>query len=130
MISEMDSTEETAKYKNTMMKILGDGAYGTKENYNVCGKLCMSDLLKVRINSALSGGSHERNTAVRDQLGGCASMRTMDDVSIQKRKENLKKWKKDIEYGKRWHSEIVFAMLKERFGGHVRSIHEKHKARN
>ncbi len=125
MISEMDSTEETAKYKNTMMKILGDGAYGTKENYNVCDKLCMSGLLKVRINSALSGGSHERNTAVREQLGGDASKRTMDDVSIQKRKENLKKWKKDIEYGKRWHSEIVFAIFKERFGEHVRSRYMK-----
>ena len=69
-----------AKYKNIMMKILGDGAYGTKENYNVCDKLCISDLLKVRINSTLSGGSHERSTAVQDQLGEHVRSRHMKNI--------------------------------------------------
>ena len=53
--------------------------------------------------------------AVRDQLGW-SPMSPISNLADDQKKENQKKWKDRVGYGKRWMVEIIFSAFKQIFG--------------
>jgi transposase len=83
-------------------KVLGDGGYDTKENFDLLQREGIEPGIKVRENSK-DGSSGARGKVVQEYLASKA------------------KWKEKIGYGKRWIVESFFSAFKRMFGEVVRN---------
>src|SRR4029079_4301537 len=92
--------------KNSVKKILADGAYDSKDNFKYLDELHITPGIKVRKNSSIKNNIDciPRNVSVLEQF------------------KDMKRWKKKHKYGMRWIVESVFSSIKRTFGEHVSSI--------
>lgn len=98
------------KHKKKLKKLLGDGLYDNKEMFNLCDKLGIEPVIKIRKNASnRSRGSMTRKKYVKEykELGH-------------------KRWVKEKGYGIRWLcTEGIFSVVKRMFGEFVRSVKKK-----
>lgn len=86
-----------------LVKVLADGAYDSKELFNLLQQLGVEPVIRVRKDSSrLARGCPARRRAVlaQQQPG----------------------WRKRLGYGTRWLVETAFSMLKRRFGEFIRAL--------
>lgn len=97
------------KNKKNIKKLLGDGHYDSKDNFNLCNKLDIEPIIKIRKNASdKSGGSYTRKKHVEEY-----------------KKLGHKKWVKEKGYGMRWvATEGIFSAVKRMFGEYVRGTNK------
>jgi hypothetical protein len=87
-----------------LKRVIGDGAYDSKNNFRVASEMDVDPLIRVRKNASLKGGGcMPRKFAVVEQLG------------------NLN-WRKERGYGYRWMVEAAFSSIKRVFGEYICSV--------
>lgn len=88
----------------TISKVLGDGAFDSRESFSYLDNQNIMPAIKVRRNSVpKSKGCYPRKMAVVEQL------------------RDYRRWVSSASYGKRWIVESVFSSIKRMFGEEVRS---------
>jgi IS5 family transposase len=95
---------EEASRKASIKKLIGDGGYDSKDNFQTLDDMKIEPVIKVRSNSVVSGECIPRDNSVMEQLSG------------------YKKWKKKHGYGMRWMAESAFSSLKRTFGESIKSV--------
>lgn len=106
---------ENALENNTLKKVIADGAYDNKENFQYLLDKNIDAAIKVRKNS-----SYDRSI-------GCYSRK----IAVLKQLKNFEKWKTKVSYSSRWIAETVFSSLKRMFGEHyIRKKIFKHGQRD
>ena len=86
-------------------RVLADGAYDSRDNFQFLHDNDIDPAIKVRKNSSFkSMGCYTRKMVVLQQLN------------------DLDKWKHSVSYGRRWAAETVFSSMKRTFVEHVISI--------
>jgi len=94
-----------AETKGKVEKVLADGAYDTRDIFDILQEKGIEAGIKIRKNaSTLARGSPHRKNCVRE-------VKTL----------GYEKWKEKHEYGKRWAVEGVFSSVKRIFGETVRA---------
>lgn len=94
---------ESAKF-GTISKVLGDGAFDSRESFGMIANIEATPAIRVRKNAIPNAkGCYPRKLAVLAQ------------------KADYKKWAASVSYGKRWIVESVFSAIKRMFGEEVRS---------
>ena len=98
------------KNKKKIKKLLGDGLHDCKETFNLCRKLGIEPVIKIRENaSGKSDGSFFRKRHVQEY-----------------KKLGYDKWAKEKEYGIRWLcTEGIFSAVKRIFGEFVRAAKKR-----
>jgi hypothetical protein len=85
-------------------RVIGDGAYDSKNNFRFISEMGIEALIRVRKNSSLKGGGcMPRKFAVLEQLGNS-------------------EWRREKGYGYRWMAESAFSSLKRIFGEYITSV--------
>ena len=84
---------------------LGDGSYGSDENFKYLQKKRIRPGIKVRKNSIFS----IKNNSLRNR-------------EVYSQSKDLLKWKKSRKYGSRWIAETVFSSIKRTYGEYVSAI--------
>jgi len=88
-------------------KVYGDGLYDTRDNFELCRKLKIEPIFKIRENAS-------------DNAGG--SMFRKEHV-MEYKKLGYKKWVKKKKYGNRWLcSEVIYSAVKRMEGEMVRAV--------
>ena len=95
---------EEASKKARIEKLIGDGGYDSKDDFQTLSDMKIEPVIKVRSNSVVSGECIPRDSSVREQLS------------------NYKRWKKKHGYGMRWMAESCFSSLKRTFGESIKSV--------
>ena len=109
--SQFENLIEQAEKKANIEKVLADGAYDTRENFNLLYEKGIESGIKIRKNaSTLARGSPYRKKCVRE----------IKDIGYEE-------WKEMHDYGKRWAVEGVFSSVKRIFGESVRA-HSQYSA--
>lgn len=100
-----DTTINVQQQQTNIKRVLADGAYDSRDNFQFLHDNDIDPAIKVRKNASLkSMGCYTRKMAVLQQLS------------------DLDKWKHSVSYGRRWAAETVFSSMKRMFGEHVISI--------
>ena len=103
--SLVKDTTINVQQQTNIKRVLADGAYDSRDNFQFLHDNDIDPAIKVRKNSSLkSMGCYTRKMAVLQQLS------------------DLDKWKHSVSYGRRWAAETVFSSMKRMFGEHVISI--------
>ena len=85
-------------------RVIGDGAYDSKDNFLKASKMHIDAFIRVRRNSSLKSRlCIPRRLAVIEQLGNDG-------------------WKREKGYGYRWMAESAFSCLKRTFGEYIRAV--------
>lgn len=97
------------KHHKKIKKLLGDGLHDCKETFNLCKRLKIDPVIKIRSNAAeKSDGSFTRKKCVQEY-----------------KKLGYDKWAEEKEYGLRWPcTEGIYSAVKRMFGEYVTS-HKK-----
>ena len=95
---------EDVSKKARIEKLIGDGGYDSKDNFQLLHDKGIEPVIKVRSNSIPTGYCIPRNDSVREQL------------------KDYKRWKRKHGYGMRWMSESAFSSFKRTFGESIKSI--------
>lgn len=96
---------EEASSKAEVTKVIGDGAYDSRENFRFLAERGIEPIIKVRKNSSMKAmGCMPRKLAVIEQL------------------KDPDRWKKKHGYGFRWMAESAISSLKRTFGEQISSI--------
>ena len=99
------SLVEEASSKAEVTKVIGDGAYDSRENFRFLAERGIEPCIKVRKNSSTKAkGCMPRKLAVIEQL------------------KDPEQWKKKHSYGLRWMAESAISSLKRTFGEQISSI--------
>jgi len=99
--------KESARH-GTITKVLGDGAFDSREIFSYLDDQNITPAIKTRRNSVpKSRGCHPRKIAVTEQMA------------------DYRKWCTSVSYGRRWIVESVFSVIKRMFGEEVRSKKKK-----
>ncbi len=99
---------EEATTQTNVKRVLADGAYDSKDNFQFLHDNKIEPAIKVRKNSsAKSMGCYPRKMVVLQQLS------------------DFDKWTHSASYGHRWAAETVFLSMKRIFGEHVKSMRWK-----
>jgi transposase len=86
----------------TISRVVGDGAYDSKDNFRYLDRMGIEPVIRVRKNSSTkASGCMSRKIVVIEQL------------------KDMKQWKKKHGYGMRWIGESVFSSIKRTFGEYV-----------
>lgn len=89
----------------TINRVVGDGAYDSKDNFRYLDRMGIEPIIRVRKNSSTkASGCMSRKMVVIEQL------------------KDMKQWKKKNGYGMRWIAESVFSSIKRTFGEYVSSV--------
>ena len=90
--------------KANVKRVIGDGAYDSKNNFRMLAEMGIDPLIRVRKNASLKGGGcMPRKFVVVEQLGNAD-------------------WRKQRGYGHRWMAESAFSSIKRIFGEHITSV--------
>lgn len=96
---------EGASSKAEVTKVIGDGAFDSRENFRFLAERGIDPIIKVRKNSSTkASGCMPRKLAVIEQL------------------KDPDQWKKKHGYGFRWMAESAISSLKRTFGEQISSI--------
>jgi hypothetical protein len=98
--------DDVISKNNSIKKILADGAYDSKDNFEYLDELDITPGIKVRKNSSIKNNVK------------CIPRK----LSVLEQFKDMKRWKKKHRYGMRWIVESVFSSTKRTFGEHVSSI--------
>lgn len=91
-----------ASENNDVRRVLADGAYDSKENFQFLADRGIEAAIKVKKNSSgKAHGCYPRKLVVLQQLS------------------DFGKWKASVSYGHRWMAETVFSAMKGMFGEYV-----------
>lgn len=101
--SRLKALTHSALEKNTLKRVIADGAYDNNENFRYLSDNNIQAAIKVRRNS-----SYNRSTS-------CLSRRR----AVLCQLKNFERWKTRVRYGSRWMAETVFSSLKRTFGEYV-----------
>ena len=101
--SRLKELVDNALENNTLERVIADGAYDNKENFQYLLDKNIEAAIKVRKNS-----SYDRSI-------GCYSRK----IAVLKQLKNFEKWKTKVSYSSRWIAETAFSSLKRMFGEHV-----------
>ena len=94
-----------ASSKAEVTKVIGDGAFDSRENFRFLAERSIEPCIKVRKNSSIKAmGCMPRKLAVMEQL------------------KDPEQWKKKHGYGLRWMVESAISSFKRTFGEHISSI--------
>jgi hypothetical protein len=85
-------------------RVIADGAYDCKENFQYLSDNDIEASIKVRKNSTY------------DKSIVCCHPRK---IVVLQQQRNFEKWKANVSYGSRWIAETVFSSLKRMFGEYV-----------
>jgi transposase len=102
--SRLKKLVDNALENNTLKKVIADGAYDNKENFQYLLDNNIEAAIKVR-----------KNSTTYDRSIGCYSRK----IAVLKQLKNFEKWKAKVSYSSRWTAETVFSSLKRMFGEHV-----------
>ena len=104
--------------------LLGDAAYGSRENITACARAGVAPgiLHKINVVARGKGSGDAWGESVRDQLGGGPDATRLDLMSMEEKRENQTYWKTRIGYGQRWLAESVFSAFKRLFGEHLMAL--------
>jgi hypothetical protein len=91
---------------NHIQKVLADGAYDSKHNFEYLNELKITPVIKIR-----------KNSSIKNNLK-CIPRKS----SILEQFKDIKRWKKKYEYGYRWMAESAFSSIKRTFGEHISSV--------
>jgi len=95
----------TIATQTNVKRVLADGAYDSKDNFQFLHDNDIDPAIKVRKNSSIkSMGCYTRKMRVLQQLS------------------DFDKWNHSVSYGHRWAAETVFSSMKRMFGDHIVSI--------
>ena len=87
-----------------LKRVIGDGAYDSKNNFRMASEMDVDPLIRVRKNASLKGGGcMPRKFAVVEQLGN-------------------PNWRKERGYGYRWMVEAGFSSIKRVFGEYICAV--------
>jgi len=87
-----------------LRRVIGDGAYDSKNNFRMLSEMGVDPLIRVRKNASLKAdGCLPRRFAVEEQFGNSD-------------------WRKERGYGYRWMAESAFSSLKRVFGEYICSV--------
>ena len=100
-------------------KIKADGSYSSYEDFDLLKQLGIEPIINIPKNADI-GLPEEKYQNRRRNL----EPRNRTKHAKQQLK-NKKKWRKEKEYGKRWHVEALFSAIKRLFGQHAQSIKYK-----
>ena len=93
---------DNASKNNVVKRVLADGTYDSKKNFQYLHDNGIKAAIKVRKNSnSKAMGCYPRKIAVLQQL------------------KDFDKWKDSVSYGYRWMTETVFSSIKRMFGEYV-----------
>jgi DDE family transposase len=93
---------DNASKNNVVKRVLADGTYDSKTNFQYLHDNGIKAAIKVRKNSnSKTMGCYPRKIVVIQQL------------------KDFDKWKDSVSYGKRWIAETVFSSIKRMFGEYV-----------
>ena len=81
-------------------RVLADGAYDSRDNFNLLSQSGIKPVIRVRVNSVARGM-------------GCPSRR---DAVLEQRALGSRAWSKMHRFGFRWVVEVVFFVVKRGFG--------------
>ena len=95
---------EEASRKAKIKKLIGDGGYDSKDNFQTLSDMKIEPVIKVRSNSVVSGKCIPRDISVREQI------------------PNYDRWRKKHGYGMRWMAESAFSSFKRTFGESIKSV--------
>lgn len=116
-----------------MIVLRADKAFDTAAAREACLRLGIELIVPVKKNatgeSAGGIGNDARARDARIQLGGWPPPDCIRGIPKEIRMMLQNKWKEEKEYGKRWCAEIVFAVFKVIFGGHVNARKYKYAVR-
>ena len=121
MISAITGAATSMAHK-IRIEMLGDAAYDSREIFKALRQAGVTALIRMRINAQCrsKGISKDRAVVALAQLGNFnPSAKILASLPKAVRQANQKKWKKDVEYGRRWLVEIFFSTFKQTFGGAV-----------
>lgn len=96
-----------------LKKVMGDGAYDTYKIFEFCKDKKIEPAIKVRKNAITKKEAKENEKYIVRRRG--QEKIPYRDNFVKKQKENLKKWKKDSEYGKRWSVEGSYSTFKKAY---------------
>ena len=98
--------------------MLGDAAYGSRENVAACEQAGMTSGILHRndVTARCKGSGDAWGVSVRDQLGGSPDAKRLDPMSQEEKKENQTYRKARLDYNMRWVVEGVFSLFKRLFG--------------
>lgn len=96
--------KRASKNTGAIGKVVADGAYDSKENFQFLSNNNIEPAIKVRKNTSL-------------HAGGCYSRKI---VAIKQLKD-FNAWKDSVGYGSRWIVESAFSCIKRMFGEYVRA---------
>ncbi len=101
-----------------------DGAYDTNDNFEKCEKQNATPVIPVRKNfPPHTKGNKLGKEQGLIQLGNYhtnpENVKMFDKLTEEQKKENQKKWKKDIGYGNRWAVGIAISTFKRVFGENI-----------
>jgi transposase len=102
--SRLKKLVDNALENNTLKRVIADGAYDSKENFQYLSDNDIEASIKVR-----------KNSITYDRSIGCYSRK----IAVLKQLKNFEKWKTKVSYSSRWIAETVFSSLKRMFGEHV-----------
>ncbi len=100
----LKSLVKKASTSGSVGKLIGDGAYDSKANFQMLHDRGIEPVIRVRSNSVTTGECVLRNQSVREQLS------------------DYKRWKRKHSYGMRWMAESAFSSFKRTFGESIKSI--------
>ena len=92
--------------KYDIKKVLADGGYDSKDNFEYLDELKIIPVIKVRKNSSVKNNAK------------CISRK----LSVIQQIDDIKQWKKRHGYGMRWMAESAFSSIKRTFGEYVSSV--------
>src|SRR5487761_173176 len=95
---------EEASKNARIEKLIGDGGYDSKDNFQTLSDMKIEPVIKVRSNSVVTGQCPTRDNSVLEQSS------------------NYKRWKKKHGYGMRWMAESCFSSIKRTFGESIKSV--------
>jgi len=95
---------EEASKKAKIKKLIGDGGYDSRDNFETLSDMKIEPVIKVRSNSIISGKCIPRDNSVREQI------------------PNYDRWRKKHGYGMRWMAESAFSSFKRTFGESIKSV--------
>lgn len=102
---ELTTLVEESKKKGKVSKVLADGAYDSKKNFNYLAMNGIIPAIKTRENSStLARGSPYRAKYVRE-----------------KKELGYEAWRDKYQYGERWSAESYFSAVKRTFGEEIRA---------
>jgi hypothetical protein len=107
-----DSMHNTGK---SISKIKADGSYSAYENFDELEQLGIEPIINIPDNAIVGPPDNKYQNRRRNLEPRNRTRYAKEQL------KNKKKWRKEKQYGKRWHIETIFSTIKRLFGQHTQA---------